>query len=121
VQDCFYRKTNSYGIPIKVQASEGATPTNMHLLDMHLDPLDKVDTQKWNPVTFAMCTGNLTLLKHLVAKSSCNIKQLLKVHGMHYVGEMSKLFPFYIALYRNSVEMFEYFWTELGGSLWNDE
>ena len=120
MQDCFFRKHNSYGIPIKqqLQASEGATP---NWLDVHMDPLDKVDTQKWNPVTFAMCTGNLTLLKYLVSRSNCNIKQLLKVSGMHYSGEMTKLFPFYVALYRNSIEMFEYFWTELGGSLWNDE
>jgi len=88
---------------------------------MQIDDSLEVSTEKWNPVTFAMCAGNLTLLKHLLGKSSCNLRDLIKVPGMDSTSEMTKLFPFYVALYRNSVDMFDYFWNEIGGSLWSKE
>jgi hypothetical protein len=108
---------NSFGMPIRGKNYAGQGGTDSH---PNQGQLDRVSTEKWNPVTFAICSGNLALVKHLVNKSSCNLKQLIKVPGIDTSGDITKLFPFYISMYRNSVDMFKYFWEELGGALWNE-
>jgi hypothetical protein len=37
---------------------------------------------KWNPLTFAIFSGNLDLIKFIVRKSVGNIKRLLKIPGL---------------------------------------
>lgn len=46
--------------------------------DMQID----LTTEKWNPVTFAVFSGNLPLVKYLFSKCVGNIKKLLKVPGL---------------------------------------
>ena len=39
-------------------------------------------TEKWNPLTFAIYSGNLELVKFIVSKSLGNTKRLLKIPGL---------------------------------------
>lgn len=70
-------------------------------------------TEKWNPLTFAVYNGNLDLIKFIVNKSLGNTKRLLKIPGIFKTQEISRLFPFIIALRLNKIEMFKYFWDQL--------
>ena len=55
-------------------------------------------TEKWNPITFALYSGNFELVKYLLKLSLSNAKKLLKVPGLYNTQEMSRLFPFAISL-----------------------
>ncbi len=39
----------------------------------------EIKTEKWNPMTFAVYTANLELIKLLIEQTICPIKKLLKV------------------------------------------
>jgi len=70
-------------------------------------------TEKWNPLTFAIYNGNLELIKFLLQQQSGNTKRLLKIPGIFKAQEISRLFPFVIALRMNDVAMFQFFWNDL--------
>lgn len=55
-------------------------------------------TEKWNPLTFAIYSGNLELIKFIINKSTGNTKRLLKIPGLFKTQEISRLFPFVMAL-----------------------
>lgn len=39
-------------------------------------------TEKWNPLTYAIYTGNLDLIRFIVSKAPGNIKRLVKIPGL---------------------------------------
>lgn len=78
-------------------------------------------TEKWNPLTFAVYAGNLELIKFIVSKSVGNTKRLLKIPGIFKTQEISRLFPFIIAMRYNSQSMFKFFWEELAYVYNNEE
>ena len=57
-QPPFFRNMNSFGMPLKDKnhAGQGGTDSHPYLFE---SALDQVSTEKWNPVTFAICSGNL--------------------------------------------------------------
>lgn len=70
-------------------------------------------TEKWSPVTFAIYNGNLDLIKFLLKQQTGNTARLLKIPGIFKAQEVSRLFPFIIALRHTDVSMFQYFWDDL--------
>ncbi len=67
--------------------------------DSTIDDNDlKISTDKWNPMTYAVYTGNLDLIKLLIKNTICPIKKLLKVPGLYNTQEINRLFPFVVAL-----------------------
>jgi hypothetical protein len=67
---------------------------------------------KWNPMTHAIYNGNLEMVRFFFKNAVVNSKKIMKVPGLFSTSEVNKLFPFYVALTKNSVEMFEFFWTK---------
>jgi hypothetical protein len=67
---------------------------------------------KWNPMTHAIYNGNLEMVRYFFKNAVVNSKKIMKVPGLFSTSEVNKLFPFYVALTKNSVEMFEFFWTK---------
>ena len=55
-------------------------------------------TEKWNPLTFAVYSGNIELIKHLLSKPIGNHKRLLKLPGIFKTQLVSKLFPFIVGM-----------------------
>jgi len=39
-------------------------------------------TDKWNPLTYAIYSGNLDLIKFIIEKCGANTKRLLKIPGI---------------------------------------
>lgn len=64
-------------------------------------------------MTFAIYNGNLDLIKFLIKQQTGNTQRLLKIPGIFKAQEVSRLFPFIIALRHSDVSMFQYFWDEL--------
>jgi hypothetical protein len=68
------------------------------------DSMDFNDTQlsqstdKWNPLTFAIYSGNLDLIKFIITKSIGETKRIIKIPGIFKTQEVSRLFPFIISL-----------------------
>lgn len=62
-------------------------------------------------MTHSIYNGNLTMVKYLFSSGPVNSKKILKIPGLFSTSEVNKLFPFYIALHKDSVELFEFFWT----------
>ena len=69
--------------------------------------------EKWNPLTFAIYNGNLELVKFIIQRSGGNLQRMLKIPGLFKTQEISRLYPFIVALRSNNVEMFKFFWTKL--------
>lgn len=63
-------------------------------------------TEKWNPLTFAIYSGNLELIKYIISKTPGNIARLLKIPGIFKTQEVSRLFPFIMAMRYNNQKMF---------------
>jgi hypothetical protein len=80
-----------------------------------------VDIKKWNPITFAVNNGNLKLVKYLMEQCIGNYKKLTKIPGISNTSEVNRLYPFMISLNSNKMEMFKFFWEDLGGFLWNED
>jgi ankyrin repeat protein len=70
-------------------------------------------TDKWNPLTFAVYSGNLELIKCIISKTQGNCKRMLKIPGIFKSQEVSRLFPFIMAIRHNNLEMFKFFWEDL--------
>lgn len=70
-------------------------------------------TEKWNPLTFAIFNGNLELVRYIISKCHGNSKQLVKLPGLFKTQEISRLYPFIMALNSNNIEMFKFFWEEM--------
>ena len=70
-------------------------------------------TEKWNPLTFAVYSGNLELIKCIISKTQGNSKRMLKIPGIFKSQEVSRLFPFIMAIRHNNLEMFKFFWEDL--------
>ena len=66
-------------------------------------------------MTHSVYNRNLDMVKFLFSEGQINSKKIMKVPGLFSTSEVNKLFPFYIALAHNSIEMFEYFWTKREG------
>ena len=78
-------------------------------------------TDKWNPLLFAVYSCNLPLIKFIIQKSPANIQRLLKIPGIFKSQEVSKLFPFIMAMRANNVEMFKFFWEDLSYVYCNED
>ena len=63
-------------------------------------------------MTHAIYNGNLEMVRYFFKNAVVNSKKIMKVPGLFSTSEVNKLFPFYVALTKNSVEMFEFFWTK---------
>jgi hypothetical protein len=63
-------------------------------------------------MTHAIYNGNLEMVRYFFSQAVVNSKKIMKVPGLFSTSEVNKLFPFYVALAKNSLEMFEYFWTK---------
>lgn len=91
-------------------------------------------------MTFAVANGNLELTKFLFNVCLCNSRKMLKVPGLFNSQLFNRLFPLIVSLtqaassqsnfsvshgvYRqdNSLEMFTYFWEDLGEYMcWNED
>jgi hypothetical protein len=95
--------------------------------------LDIETTVKWHPIIYAICQANYDLVKHLISTSMCNIKKAIKVPGLYNTQMLNKIFPLVISLTDaasskrssnlrpSSMDMFRYFWEELGGYLWSED
>lgn len=81
----------------------------------------QVPTEKWNPLTFALYNGNMPIIKYIIENCLGNTKKLLKIPGLFNTQEVNRLYPFVIALQNNNMEMFKYFWEDIGGWLWNED
>jgi hypothetical protein len=75
---------------------------------------------KWNPVTFALYNCNFELLKYLINTSVCNTKKLLKIPGFYNTQMINRIYPFVVSLQKGNMDMFHYFWEELG-YLWDED
>ena len=78
-------------------------------------------TEKWNPLTFAIYSGNLPLIKFIISRCSGHLRKMLKIPGIFKTQEISRLFPFIMAIRYNNQEMFQYFWEELSFVFSNEE
>jgi hypothetical protein len=81
----------------------------------------QVATEKWNPLTYALYNGNMLIIKYIIENCLGNTKKLLKIPGLFNTQEVNRLYPFVIALQNNNMEMFKYFWEDIGGWLWNED
>jgi hypothetical protein len=63
-------------------------------------------------MTHAIYNGNLELINFMFNSGTVNSKKIMKVPGLFSASEVNKLFPFYIAIAQDNLEMFEYFWTK---------
>lgn len=105
---------------------------------MQLADVDSTD--KWHPIIYSIANCNLELTKSLIQTSLCNIKKCLKIPGLYNTQMLYKIFPLVIAITHATspatnfsisigasssanpgLEMFKYFWEDLGGYLWNEE
>lgn len=59
-------------------------------------------TEKWNPLTFAVYSGNLPLIKFIISRSSGHLRKMLKIPGIFKTQEISRLFPFIMAIRYNN-------------------
>lgn len=71
-------------------------------------------------MTFALYNGNMELLKYLLQTSISNTKKLLKIPGLFNTQMINRIFPFAVSLQKASVDMFNFFWLDLG-YLWDEE
>ena len=78
-------------------------------------------TEKWNPLTFAIYSGNLPLIKFIIQRTSGHLRKMMKIPGIFKTQEISRLFPFIMAIRYNNQEMFQYFWEELSFVYSNEE
>ncbi len=77
-------------------------------------------TEKWNPLTFAIYQGDLRTCQYIISKSLCPLKKLMKVPGFLSTQEFNRYFPLMVAIQKDNLPMFEYFWRNLG-FLWNED
>lgn len=78
-------------------------------------------TEKWNPLLFAVYAGNLELVKFIIQKTAGNTKRLLKIPGIFKTQEVSKLFPFIVAMRQQNQAMFQFFWEDLSYVYCNED
>ena len=63
-------------------------------------------------MTHSIYNANMEMVQFLFINAQVNSKKAMKVPGLFSTSEVNKLFPFYVALAKNSQEMFEFFWTK---------
>jgi len=63
-------------------------------------------------MTHSVYHGNLEMVQFLFTNGLVNSKKIMKVPGLFSTSEVNKLFPFYIALSKHSVEIFDFFWNK---------
>ena len=78
-------------------------------------------TEKWNPLNFAIYSGNLDLIRFIINKAVGETKRLIKIPGIFKSQEISRLFPFIISLKHDNQQMFKFFWEELDYIYSNEE
>ena len=64
-------------------------------------------------MTYAIYVGNLDLIKYIISKCSGNTKRMVKIPGLFKSQEVSRLFPFIMAMRYSNIEMFKFFWEDL--------
>lgn len=72
-------------------------------------------------MTHAIFNGNLDMIKFLFENCRANSKKIVRVPGLYSTNEVSKLFPFYVALATGNEEMFDYFWTRQKKLNWTED
>jgi hypothetical protein len=85
---------------------------NPEEVKMPFECVEKRIKTKWNPMTHSIYNGNLGMVQYLFANGQVNSKKIMKIPGLFSTSEVNKLFPFYVALHKDNIEMFEYFWTK---------
>jgi hypothetical protein len=63
-------------------------------------------------MTHSIYNGNLQMVQYLFSAALVNSKKIMKVPGLYSTSEVNKLFPFYVALAQNNLELFEFFWSQ---------
>lgn len=69
----------------------------------------KVDTEKWNPITFAIYTWNLPLIWHLLDNTKSLVKKSITLPSCTLSEEKQLIFPLLYAFEGDHEEMFLYF------------
>ena len=72
-------------------------------------------------MTHAIFNSNLDMIKFLFENCRANSKKIVRVPGLYSTNEVSKLFPFYVALSTSNEDMFEYFWCEQRRLNWTED
>ena len=72
-------------------------------------------------MTHAIFNGNLDMIKFLFENCHANSKKIVRVPGLYSTNEVSKLFPFFVALATGNEEMFDYFWTHQKKLNWTED
>jgi hypothetical protein len=69
----------------------------------------KIDTEKWNPVTFAIFTQNLPLVRHFLEKTECVVSKSVFLPWGCLSEEKQVLFPLLYSFEVDNEEIFLYF------------
>ena len=62
-------------------------------------------------MTHSIYNGNLEMVEYFFKNAVVNSKKIMKVPGLFSTSEVNKLFPFYVALAKNNLAMFDFFWS----------